>query len=157
MSHKHHDLPWACAIRGRACMRRSIVLMAALVGVILSGLPERPAWSAEVEDLFIIGDVYSRVGRDFYQGFCRVWNSMDGVPARDIVITEEPGGTTSSRLQVLVGGSVTYIGTLGQRGMNVREEVDRAVSMSVRHIVLNLAVAEEVAPELYGPGIGAGI
>jgi hypothetical protein len=138
-------------------MHRIIVPLAIYLVVSISILPACPAWAAEMGDQLIINDVYTRVGQDFYQRFCRIWNSFQGIPVSDIVIKEESSGRAMSKLQVLVGGSVAYVGMLSQRGSDVRAEVDRAVSLSFRHVVQNLTGAEEVAPELSGPGIGSGI
>ncbi|EGJ49795.1 CsgE family curli-type amyloid fiber assembly protein [Desulfocurvibacter africanus] len=138
-------------------MQRTIVLLAIFWSGYISVLPACPAWAAELEDQLIINDVYTRVGQDFYQRFCRVWNSFQGIPISDIVITEESSGRAMSKLQVLVGGSVAYVGMISQRGSDVRAEVDRAVALSFRHVVQNITGAEEVAPELSGPGIGSGI
>lgn len=140
-------------------MYRSILFLVVLLG---SVAPVWPAWTAELEDQFIIGDVHTRVGQDFYRKFCMVWNSMqeipvEGIPVRDIVITEESGARATSKLRVLVGGSVAYVGMLSQRGADVREEVDRAVALSFRKMVQNVTSAENNTPDLFGPGIGSGI
>lgn len=135
-------------------MHRGSILMAALLGGIILACP---AWPAGLEEPFIINDVRTRVGQAFYRGFCTVWNTMEGLPVRDIIITEEPGARASSQLRVLVGGSVAYVGFLSQRSTDIRAEVDRAVALSFRYIFQSATGPEDIAPELYGPDIGSGI
>lgn len=110
------------------------------------------AGAASLDSLLIINDAHTQVGQEFYREFCMIWNSFEGVPGAEIVITEEVGARARSMVQVLVGGTVVYVGNLSQTSSDVPKEAKQATTQAFYHVLEN-PQGGEYPPELAGSGI----
>ena len=93
----------------------------------------------EVDGL-VVDETLTKLGRDFYEGFYRLWRVPEGAVNYTVTVEERPLPTSGTLVAVRVDGEVTFQVRLLPRADVVEAAAGQAVAVATRRL-LNRAAA----------------
>jgi len=96
---------------------------------------------------FVLDQTKTKVGRDFYESFAKVWEFPSGMEDKNIIINEMSDPRWGSMIIIYVEEVAVYSTMLKPRLEDIEEKVDEAVDAVLNYFVFLMRQEEHLKEE----------